>query len=356
MLGQLTFLRFIAATGVVIFHFGRKVSSLEFGASLWSRANTAVSFFFVLSGFILACVYQKRGIRRVADFYVARLARICPLYWLALFAIAAHQLHKHGLRLADLALSASLLQSWIPGYSQVLNVPGWSLSVELFFYLSFPFLLRTMTPLRSRAVIAVAGGVWLLSQASFIALCASDRLVEGDRFRDFVTYGPVFHFSTFLVGLAGGLLFVRHRERLQPFAVPLMLATLGTFLAFVFVPNPIIQFHHDGLFAPLFVLFLCGFAAAPTLGISRLFSRPTFVLLGEASYWIYTLQGPVALVHGAITARMALAPEARFWSFYVGLTLISVACFRWIEMPLRAGIKAWYGVRTVRSQAVSELA
>jgi peptidoglycan/LPS O-acetylase OafA/YrhL len=339
-LDQLTFLRFIAAMGVVIFHFRNGASSLDWGVPLWRQANVAVSFFFTLSGFILACVYQDRGIRRVADFYVARLARIYPLYALALLFIAAFQLYKHVLKAGELALSTVLLQSWTPGYSQVLNEPGWSLSVELFFYLCFPFLLRRMAPMRSRTLLAVSGGAWLLTQSVYIALCASGQVGASARLADFVTFGPAFHLSTFLMGLGGGLLFVRHRKRLRVAAVPLMLASVGIFFAFVLVPNPIIHFHHDGLFAPLFVCFLWGLGAAPDLAVSRLLARPGFVLLGEASYGIYLLQGPVALVHAFITSRMAVSTNAKFWSYALALTLISIACFRWFEVPLRQRLKA----------------
>jgi peptidoglycan/LPS O-acetylase OafA/YrhL len=346
---QLTFLRFIAAAGVIVFHFGQGAPSLAWGDPLWRYANTAVSFFFTLSGFILACVYERRGIRRAADFYVARLARIAPLYWLALAAVAALHLRKAQLDLGDLGLSLFLLQAWVPGHSQVINTPAWSLSVELFFYLCFPFLLRRMAGRRTRTLILLGGGAWLLCQAIYVGLSAGGRLDAAPRARDFVVYGPLLHCGAFIMGLAGGLLFLRHRERLRAYALPLMLGSLAIFLSVVLVPNPMVAFHHDGLFAPLFVAFLWGLGAAPDLAISRLFARPTLVLLGEASYGIYILQAVVKHIHDTAARRLALSPDVAFWSFFLLLIVAAVAGFRWLEVPARERLKAFYAERVARA-------
>jgi len=330
----------------VIFHAGRDTASLAWGLRLWNQANVAVSFFFALSGFILAAVYQGRGIQRPADFYVARLARIAPLYWLALSVVAGYDLHKGRLDPTALVQSALLVQSWIPGSSQVLNTPGWSLSVELFFYLSFPFLLRALVPLRSRALVLIALAAWMAGQAVFISLSVWEQQGAGPlrpHLHDFITYGPLLHVPTFVMGAAGGLLLVRHHRRLRALAVPFMLGPTALFLAFMLLPNAVVRFHHDGLFAPLFVLFLMGLGSAPDLFVSRLFARRPFVLLGEASYGMYILQKPVNLVFRAVPHAAALSPDARFWSFYLVLTIVSIICFRGIEAPLRSRINDWYG-------------
>jgi peptidoglycan/LPS O-acetylase OafA/YrhL len=345
----------MAATAVVIFHSGRSTTSLAWGLPLWNHANVAVSFFFALSGFILAAVYQERRIRRPADFYLARLARIGPVYWLALSIVAAYRLQRQQLDPAALLQSALMVQSWIPGRSQVLNTPGWSLSVEMFFYLLFPFLLRALSPMRSRALALTAAGTWVVGQAVFVFLSLFE--LHGAQLRprlhDFTCYGPLLHFPTFVVGAAGGLLFIRYRDRLRTVAVPFMLASLGLFLAFMLVPNPVVRFHHDGLFAPLFILFVVGLGSAPDLAVSRLFARRSFVLLGEASYGVYILQYPMELVFGVVTRRGGFATNVRFWSFYVVLVTVALVCFRWIEAPLRSRIMSWYGYVVARESVAT---
>lgn len=118
--------------------------------------GVGVSFFFVLSGFILTYRYWEDfepGVARGAywRYIVARVARVYPSYVLALVLItlmyALLNAHRAGMyRYPDDAVAswfANLfaLQTFAPSYDtqQVWNAPSWSISTELFFYVSFPF-------------------------------------------------------------------------------------------------------------------------------------------------------------------------------------------------------------------------
>ena len=76
----LTGLRFLAALHVFAFHMTQSDSSRVpgFVRDIAACGYVAVSFFFVLSGFILTYVHTHRGglDLRPRDFYVARFARI----------------------------------------------------------------------------------------------------------------------------------------------------------------------------------------------------------------------------------------------------------------------------------------
>ncbi|HMN15902.1 MAG TPA: acyltransferase family protein, partial [Bellilinea sp.] len=75
----LTGIRFIAAFGVFVAHFGH----FDFGAQ-------GVSLFFVLSGFILTKVYTEKP-WTPGQFYWARFARIYPAYFISLaFALPVY--------------------------------------------------------------------------------------------------------------------------------------------------------------------------------------------------------------------------------------------------------------------------
>ena len=87
-LPTLTMVRFIAAIGVVWFHYGRYVVN---NSPIWLKNITAsgyigVTFFFILSGFILVYVYTGSDLTNRTDqrnFYIRRVARIYPVYVLA---------------------------------------------------------------------------------------------------------------------------------------------------------------------------------------------------------------------------------------------------------------------------------
>src|SRR6202012_4539478 len=98
-------------------------------------------FFFVLSGFILAYTYAgATGEGWVRPFLAARLARVYPMYLaaLALTGVLLAASHPQATR-AQIAVSgvasALLVQSWVPAWVGIWNVPGWSLSVEAVLYL-----------------------------------------------------------------------------------------------------------------------------------------------------------------------------------------------------------------------------
>ena len=138
---QLNFTRFIAAISIVIYHYGKEVSIFynDYTSFIFRQANVGVSYFFILSGFIMIIAYGTREKINFLKYLNNRFARIYPVYLLAILLILGIKLFKN-IDKIDLILNLSMLQSWIHNKALTLNYPGWSLSVELFFYLTFPLL------------------------------------------------------------------------------------------------------------------------------------------------------------------------------------------------------------------------
>lgn len=117
----------------------------RFGLTSYSTVigGSAVSFFFVLSGFILTYVYKDQlTYARVPKFYYKRWARIWPLHLVCLIVT----IYVVGMLVIDyemLAVNLTLLQSWVPNSKWVFSFNGvsWSISTEMFFYFMFPFFL-----------------------------------------------------------------------------------------------------------------------------------------------------------------------------------------------------------------------
>ena len=148
-LHALTALRFFAAAAIVLHHSS--------GLFPWDQSLTdtfhlsqAVSFFFVLSGFILTYVYPSLDAWPArARFLRARFARIWPAH-LAAFALL-FLLFEHSARFGTLygsfplaLLNLSMLQAWVPvryAYSSF-NFVSWTISTEFAFYLLFPLLIH----------------------------------------------------------------------------------------------------------------------------------------------------------------------------------------------------------------------
>lgn len=147
--GSLEVLRIAAAVLVVCFHiqtaFGATITH-PFLKPLLEGGFRGVDFFFVLSGFIILRVHRADLGRpeRLADYLFSRLTRVYPSVWIlslpaiALYAVSAEDALKAA-KLGSPALLASVLllpQTAVP----LINVT-WTLTFELFFYLSFALMI-----------------------------------------------------------------------------------------------------------------------------------------------------------------------------------------------------------------------
>lgn len=152
---------------VVAFHFVLRAGIAS--GSLFSQGYLGVNFFFLLSGFILVYTYvDPVGRMRLTpyDFWVARLARIYPVYLLG-FVVAAgpylFQHHSAGASIVTALADIALTQAWIPTPAGTAwNGPGWSLSAEAFFYLAFPFTVLYIARFTRRQAFVALGASWFI--------------------------------------------------------------------------------------------------------------------------------------------------------------------------------------------------
>lgn len=168
-LPQLTFTRFIAALGVVFLHYGAPsiVKLIPESGKIFLYLNSLVSYFFLLSGFILVISSTtKSNLTTNRQFWLNRFARIYPLYLFALL-LAAFLLATMGDQqffyvkssfIKPASASVLLVQAWIPDYAFYLNYPRWSLSVEALFYVLFPFLFRALKSVPTHSLIVLSIG------------------------------------------------------------------------------------------------------------------------------------------------------------------------------------------------------
>src|SRR3974390_512725 len=174
VLPAVTSLRFFAAIHVALFHLDAMhvLQGSSWLKSLAGIGYVGVSFFFVLSGFILVYTYAGRQIE-LKDFWQTRFARIYPAYLFSLlltfpfFYWGVHHFHvpffefaeRHFLLSSFLVLS--LLQAWVPAAALAWNAVAWSLSVEAFFYAVFPFALRRFARFSTPLLGAIIPACWI---------------------------------------------------------------------------------------------------------------------------------------------------------------------------------------------------
>jgi peptidoglycan/LPS O-acetylase OafA/YrhL len=358
-LDQITFTRFVAALTVVFFHYGQSVfpANIPFLYENITAGPIAVGYFYVLSGFIMSIAYYqadktKRESFNRTKYWVARFARIYPVYLFALLIIVAAKYKTLTENWDTLGLHLLLLQSWIPGYPITLNTPGWSLSVEAFFYLCFPFLLIWVYRHGVKSLTVFTLALWVVTQVILHTQLNSDDYAPKSHLHDLIYYNPVMHLNSFVMGMLCGIYFKKTANAelsakkksadhnpyklIASFAIIFILVwarphlelLLGIKLAFT-----------NGLLAPAFLIFIILLARHKGF-ITRIFSHYTLVLLGEASYSLYILQKPIHGIYDKIVVpRIPLSEHLHFYIFLVILIIISILSYRYLETPMRIRIR-----------------
>lgn len=328
----LTGLRFVAAAWVFAYHF----FVLTVAAAPWwlaraqNAGHAAVSLFFVLSGFVLAYNYAEplaTGRVSRARFWWLRLARVWPLYALVALVEAPLALHA-GVGAARVAAATAGdlvgLQAWIPSITFVGNTPGWSVSVELFFYLAFPWLAALAARPRTRTTIIAALIV--------AALAAASPALGTGGWAIFAKCGPPLRVPEFVVGIALGRAFLRRRRPLGATLARLCAAlALGGIVVVVLASGALPRYFLHALLLPWFALLVWSIAE----GAGAWLGGAALTLLGEASYALYLLQLPLFQALGGKYEW----PAATLFAFFALLVALSVAAHFAVEKPAQRRLR-----------------
>ena len=378
-LSALTSLRFIAAFAVLLLHYRELLGPMP----AWLMRGVVggqygVTFFFILSGFILTYRYHGWFARGVTDarfwrFQRFRLARIYPIYvfgllldtpWHLLERAQAGQLAAVGATYwASWLINLAGLQAWVPAvpFAMFWNTPAWSVAAEFFFYASFPFLcgyltrhVRTARALILMFMAVVLGGVLLY--AGVIYWMNYVQRAGAQTQYIVLVYNPLLRYSEFFAGCLAGQFFVRHlvgrarwgetdaRGRRMRDAI--VVACLAAVCLRIWMPDYTgpsqWQWLLDvsikyAIFIVPFTALVLAVASGPTC-LSWLLDRAWMVLLGEASYSLYIIHWPVTTF-----LRMdylgQLATPAVHALFLAGTVVAAVGCYKFIEIPWRRRLR-----------------
>jgi peptidoglycan/LPS O-acetylase OafA/YrhL len=356
----LTSLRFFAAAVVVAFHYDPDRFSLlpGFFQSWLETGYEAVTFFYVLSGFILCYVYAEADLSRrgsLRSFFAARIARLAPAYYLALLIALPFYLEETleedgptpGTLVLHFALVTSALQAWWPEAALAWNPPAWSMSVEWFFYLLFPLALAIARRLKPTWLLP--GSLILVAAVAAFRLWVMDPLADDDpdAWASFAAYFPLFHLPQFLFGIALGRTYLLGPKPSPGLAAGMFAAgVIGLMILFMDLDELPGHVRSNAVLVVFFGLLIFGAATGGHFA-HRALSLPVLVVLGNISYAIYALHEPVALWWEAYgPARFGLRlPTWMDFPLYAALVIVLAGlCYRFVETPLRRRIRRWGGI------------
>jgi peptidoglycan/LPS O-acetylase OafA/YrhL len=381
-IASLTGLRYVAAVTVAIGH-GSLALRHDWLAQLIAQISSiGMTLFFVLSGFVLwlnySLSFQHRPFAEaLREFAIARFARLYPMYAAVVFFIVGWLMVWRGDGAPSLAFILTMTQAWFPvldGTMLVAVVPSlqhlWSISVELFFYLLFPFaclLLRGVKALRTIMMLALLNvAIFAVAISAFFGLgepllkTAVPSLTT-DSMQWLTYYSPYLHVSQFLAGCIAAMIYQRldavpvgDRERrgvTALFWLSVAGLTIAPIALFVQPMMPSSYFWIElGVRLDEVVSFSVILIAASRYGLARVLSSRAMVFGGECSYSIYLLHPFLIRLAMIGKSETPAVPEFlfRLGLFVMIATAVAAVTYALIEAPSRAWIRRAFGTRAPR--------
>ena len=349
-LPALTGIRTLLALSIILFHFTPPHLGLLY--PIIQNGYVFVGVFFLISGYVLTYNYAGRAATLIKrEFWLARFSRLYPVYLLVLLlsvTMLQDEWHarSHLEFFQGIVLTPFVLQGWSPSVATFWNTVAWTLSSEVVLYAAFPWLIRLPWPGKPRTLVFLLLSFWIagLIPHSLYLLLNPDHLAGPvDRYSStqllrFLKFTPLPYVCTFLSGVTLGKLqlslMLTSRQRLVLSTVSL--AAAGIFFYTLVLRTPYLLMH-GGLLTPIFAALVLGLSGPHYL--SALFSWRPLLLIGESSYCLYLLHFNVfQLLH---TYRVPERLHLLFlepWLSYVILILLSLAVFRFVEIPARRAI------------------
>lgn len=330
----LPFFRFLAACIVVMFHFGQKMEQYPRIPEVFKAGSLMVTFFFVLSGFVLFLGYSRKTFDW-RQYLVKRAVKILPMYYLAFLVSAGLLFFLGRLPLSDFFLNLFCLQSWFP-YPLTVNFTSWFVSALMFCYCLFPLVLFFLRKVRPDGRLVLFAGLlfWTLTQWVVIRIVNSETY-PGNPYWSYnlIYYFPPFHCCSFVLGICGAYYLMTKEAQVRKGGIHSSLITLFLLgaVAMIVQCQPVLEKLAGyrlpfgvSLYAPVMLLLLMQL----TLSRNRLLeilSWPKFILWGEMSYAIFILQAPLdKLDNYFLSSYYDMGPGMHFIFFFMLLLCISL--------------------------------
>jgi peptidoglycan/LPS O-acetylase OafA/YrhL len=348
-LDQLTFTRFLALLLVLFYHGGGGIYIKPINvfpiSSLLQSAPTAVSYLYVLSGFVMSLVYYRPKERfEVREYWSARFVRIYPLYIISFLLVCLYYVeYMARIKAPKILVNIFVLQAWYPPYAQSFNYASWSMTVEFFFYFIFPFFTMWAYRQSLKRMIWLSMLLWIVSQTTHYFLWMGFY----PEWQLFIVYSPIFHLSSFILGAVGGIWFLREgqtRVNRSHLNLVLLAGSILLVSGFMIAGDVFPQVPHDlqpmaGYFSPIFVVVILTLALDKTR-LASILNHPWLVTLGETAYALYILHVPVLWFVDRFLNKYSSDPQRIMDVLYLPLMVcIGLIAHFYIDRPFRAWLK-----------------
>lgn len=313
----------------------------EFKA-LIAKGAYGVQLFFIMSAFTLYHSYQSRATREqfsTGNFFLRRIFRIAPLYWLAII----YYLWQDGfgprrwlgdasfVTMENILSNITFTNGFNPEWINSIVPGGWSIGIEFIFYACMPFIFSRVTNLYRAFnffVFTLFFRILLLTPLSSIHPFVNDVF-----WKEFLYFSFPSQFPVFALGVVLYFVVIRGQgfRNVSPVALLLLAGlSVGELLTGggVLMPNHI-------MVSISFFVAVTALSRRPV----RLLVNPVITYVGQLSYSMY-------IVHFAVLHLMAqmgldriirdggiLNHMARFIMLLSLTVMVSIPIYRTLELP-----------------------
>lgn len=313
-------LRFIAAFLVIIHHTEQFKTVLRF-SNYWENpfirniGGLGVNLFFVLSGFLITYLLlsEKENFNTISikNFYIRRMLRIWPLYFLIAIAglyIIPHfsffNLPEWTEKISEhLAIKSILFFLILPNLAIVLFTPvpyaaqTWSIGVEEQFYLIWPLIIkytkRYLLVLVSIVFITILMNTTFILLSLYLKKTNADELLQ-TRVVYIIQYLNYLRISCMAIGGIGAyLLFFNKEKALSILYSKLMQVAAVALIVMLMLKGVKFLYISQEIYALLFAVIILNIASNPQSMLKL--NNQSFDFLGKISYGLY-MYHPIAIV------------------------------------------------------------
>lgn len=342
----LTGIRGYAALWVVVMHYtwGAGGSGEGFWWVVAQRGFAGVIVFLILSGFVLAHTHQEfqHGISgRYWPYFAKRLIRLYPMHIITLSAVALA--YWYGYRISDdysgwsLLLNVFMVHAWgfVNDFSW--NAPSWTISVEMFCYLWFPFAAAMLFRLpRVVALVVLAATLYVVRNDSLLPILYN---LGFDMTGVNLSWGH--YLALFGSVFLGGVALYRLTQGIENLPGWVSDATAVAGLAGLAYACYIPQANWTMMLAAL--VLIAGLRRGTGIG-NLLFGNKLSVFLGEISYALY-------LVHVILNTVVANNwPFTPLWAKIETTVVVAAVVHFYFDAPVRRWLRGLLKRGTSRDQ------
>lgn len=343
MISSLQSLRFIFA--IIIFFHHYVVNGVGL---FYAGGACGVSFFIILSGFVMFAGYGNRVLKpefNEKKFMLTRLIRLYPLHFLCLLGfLCLHIVHLSSIRnILNLIPNVFLLQSWIPIYEVYFsgNAVSWCLADMMFFYAMFPLLAKLLNHSGLKKMC-----LWFLPL--FVIYFLAMILLPDEYCHQLLYISPAFRLMDFLIGMLmykvyyelenkgwrNKLIALSYTKKssIELFLVLFLIIVITT------VPYLESRYYYAALWWIIMPELILYFAFVDKSGgvISSFLKSRWIVALGEISFSLYMIHyQAIGVLHSIFDKlRLDMIWQAEFAISFLIILSASYLVFHYYETPV----------------------